>query len=232
VLRSSKAHRTSLACPAQHRSARTEMGHGELSRCKSAHTGIHGGAVVVLMLAMAVALVVAIPQPASAKGKLDQQQPNRDPFAFYSMSADSLNDALAQTFTAGVSGVLDTVELILGRVGDPGDLVVQIRTTEATADGTVPTQTVLGTSVVSSSKISTSLGRIRIPIQATVSAGTEYAIVLLSPSAAEGSDYRVGVGFGPDDYAAGHVANSTDDGASWFVFPANPDMTFATYVKR
>jgi hypothetical protein len=232
MLRSSRAHRPSLACPAQHRSAPTEVGHGQLSRSGSDRAGIHGGAVVVLMLAMAVAFVVAMPQPASAKGKLDQQQPNRDPSSLYSMSAGSLNDALAQTFTAGISGTLDTVELILGRQGDPGDLEVQIRTTETTADGTVPTQTVLGTSVITSSQVSTSLRRIRIPIQATVSAGTEYAIVLLSPSATEDSHYQVGVGFGPNDYAAGHVANSENDGATWFVFPANPDMTFATYVKR
>jgi hypothetical protein len=184
---------------------------------------------------MAVGFVVALPQPASAKGKLDQQQPNRDGNAAFFMFADSFNDALAQTFTAGISGSLDTVELILGRVGDPGDLVVQIRTTETTADGTVPTQTVLGTSVAKSIKTGTSLGRIRIPIQATVSAGTEYAIVLLSPSAVDDSEdfnfYRVGAGFGPNDYAAGHVANSQDDGATWLVAPANPDMTFATYVK-
>lgn len=212
--------------------SRRDGSQGQSPHPPAPHPGIRRRGVAVLTLAMAVALAAAMPLPADARGKLDQEQSNRDPSAEYSLG-EGANSALAQTFTAGITGELDTVALTLRRTGNPGDLVIQIRTTMETPDGTVPSETVLGTAVLQSTRLRTRFAQIFIPIKAIVSAGTTYAIVLLPPPRDEiGGWYSAAVGFVPDDYPRGHVVNSSDFGSTWQIIPANPDLTFKTYVTQ
>src|SRR5438477_4342828 len=51
---------------------------------------------------------------------------------------------VAQTFTAGITGTLDQVDMLLSRQLNPGDLIVEIRSVA----NAVPTATVLATATV------------------------------------------------------------------------------------
>ena len=87
-----------------------------------------------------------------------------------------------QTFTAGRSGALDRVDLLLNREGSPDTLTVEVHATTAGQ----PAGEVLGSGTLTDSALdldpstfewaSVALGQ-----PATVEAGTQYAIVIYAP---------------------------------------------------
>jgi hypothetical protein len=127
---------------------------------------------------------------------------------------------LAQTFTAGLTGDLDRVDLWVLLPGpDPGTqpLFVEIRTTESG----VPTNTVLTSATVTGvpSGASGDLLNVQLP-PVPINAGTQYAIVL---DAAAVYAYRGGAG----DYPGGTGFTGPNNGAMW---SAQGDFAFRTYV--
>jgi uncharacterized repeat protein (TIGR01451 family) len=148
--------------------------------------------------------------------------------------APSINEAggtvvLGQTFTAGLSGTLDQVDLDLSfeNVTDPGNLTVQIRTTS----GGQPTSTVLASATVAESSVSpTTPTFLSVPLSpgAPSVAGTVYAIVLLAPAGnanrASGYDWQEASG-----YSRGGEWDSTDGGRTFFL-QGGGGFAFRTHV--
>jgi HYR domain len=175
---------------------------------------------------MIAALVSAF--PASAAGTLDQSQSSD------SAGTECLCEPftrLAQTFTAGRTGDLDRIDLLLYRVGSPGDLTVQVRT----ASGGVPSEVVLATASVAAASVPDA-GWVSVPLSSPISstAGRQYAIVLSAPGASSASPfYGWGSALG-DPYAGGDALTSVDSGGSWnpLIGPGDLrlDRAFNTYV--
>ncbi len=122
-------------------------------------------------------MALLAPGGAQAAGTLDQQQTvdNRSVDAGGPFGA-----SYAQIFTAGLTGSLDQVDVLLAKVaGTTAAFTVQIQA----VSGGVPSGSVLGTTTVSAASVpdsSTGAGWITIPIgPVAVTAGTQYAIVLL-----------------------------------------------------
>ena len=114
-----------------------------------------------------------IPGAASAVGTLDQQQTTGDPNG---VSVNSTVSA-AQTFTAGLTGSLDRVDLFIGRTGTPSTLNVEIRNVDGSG---TPGATVLASLSVPASTVpaapATSFTSFDFSTPAQVVAGTKYAI--------------------------------------------------------
>jgi PKD repeat protein len=161
-----------------------------------------------------VAALVLLPATASAAGTIDQSQTD------YSGGLYGASTTLpAQTFTAGLTGPLDTVSLHPA-INAQNDLL-QIRTV---SDG-VPTATVLASEIITSSVIDTWVD-VSFTVPAEVTAGTQYAIVVVAPS---GYWMFGSTPNGVDSYAAGLVMYYSQDG-QWRTI--NMDLTFRTYVTQ
>jgi hypothetical protein len=176
--------------------------------------------------AMAAAVVVAALSlaPGSAlAGTLDQQQLDA---SGGSLAIDS-GLSHAQTFTAGLSGAVDQVDLDLQTVGTPTPpLSVEIRD----VSGGMPGTTVLASHSVPASSIPASLAFVAINFAspAPVVAGTQYAIVAYGSNIPP-NEYGWGVAVG-NPYPGGgqfYVMNSPPSGA--WTGPGG-DLAFKTYV--
>jgi hypothetical protein len=147
---------------------------------------------------------------------LDQYQDNQT-----GGTAPRSVDKLAQTFTAGLTGTLDHLEI---GCTSTGQTTWEIRETTAGA----PSSTVLGSVVVSSDM---SLGWNTIDLSSeniSVNAGTMYSIVTYIPA---GSYEMVHIMFDPDSYMAGQFWG--DFGSGWEIVTAfgGGDWQFRTYVQ-
>ncbi len=176
------------------------------------------------LLLFTAAAALATPAPAMATGALDQSQDGG--VAGSNMVWGSVR--AAQSFTAGISGDLDQVDLLLARSGSPGDLAVEIQTMA----GGVPSGTVLASETVPAASVTSSYTWISVPLSpvAPSSAGVQYAIVLSAPSSIIAIDRYDWAVTGGDPYAAGTQLSSLDGGANWIAGDPNNDSNFKTYV--
>jgi hypothetical protein len=173
-----------------------------------------------------VGLLACLTVPASAAaGDLDQQQ-ILGPGARGITSTQSG----AQTFTAGRTGLLDQVDLNLAKGGSPVDLTVELRDVAAGEPGT---QVLAAASVPASSvPLTAAHAFVSIPfaVPASVTAGTQYAIVAYT--AASGVNYYYWWDGGPPSPYAGGVeflAPTSPPVAPWTP-QATIDFAFKTYV--
>ncbi len=200
---------------------------------------------------LALLILFATPATAGAAGTLDQS--NTAPLlsaAFGMGTANGSESRTAQTFTAGLSGGLDQVDLQVGKFGfcsgaSGVDLTVQITTVSAG----LPTSTVLGSGTIPEASVPTgnsasSITSAPLTTPAAVAAGTSYAIVLSAPGATctesdpfgGGSEYPAylwGAGYDngvTNTYPSGSAVSSSDGGATWISAP-NYDLIFKTYVS-
>jgi hypothetical protein len=156
-------------------------------------------------------------------GTLDQQQTD-DGGGPYSLGS-SQNDA--QTFTAGVTGAVDQVDLDLVQLSTSVPLTVQIRNVSAGAPGT----TVLaGGSVPSTGTAPLAFVPIHFATPAPVAAGTQYAIVAFVADL-QGA-WSWGHSAAVDPYAGGSPfrnIGAPPPTGSWVAAPPG-DLAFKTYV--
>lgn len=169
---------------------------------------------------------IATASPASALGTLDQSVTG----TLYWYSGVYEDVQIAQTFTAGISGVVDRVTLDLSREGLPGDLVVEIY--RCVDD--LPSGDPLATEHLADSEVTEDMGTIAIDFDAPaeVEAGTRYVIVASAPDAwapdpdSDTPIYRWGAESNP-------VAEEA--GLSWYNdawhLDSSTDYRFATYVS-
>lgn len=134
---------------------------------------------------------------------------------------------VAQTFTAGRTGVLTGVSVDVLGYGT-SRLRVQIRTVTSE----VPTETVLGETVLDSNGASLSQV-ITFPTPIAITAGVQYAIVLSyegAPPAGAGQGQGSWSGGTGDQYAGGQLlAKGIVNPTGWFAYPTY-DVHFVTYV--
>jgi hypothetical protein len=174
-------------------------------------------------LALSVLIFAA---PAQAAGMVDQEQTTVDGELGIFQSL-----WMGQTFTAGISGKLDQVDLAARQNAGLGlPLIVQIRT----VSGGLPSGTVLSTTTATVVN-TTFTALISIPLSTPVNvvSGTQYAIVAGSsiPEPPGGNALTVGAA-ASDAYAGGDAALSGDGGASWALFGGGGnDLAFRTYVS-
>jgi hypothetical protein len=177
---------------------------------------------VVLASLAAMALLLGVTASASA-GTLDQQQ--------IVGSADSFIDdgqSLAQTFTAGLSGNLDQVDLDLRSLNAPTlPVTVEIRDVAAGSPGS----TVLATQSVAPSAITGTFALVPITfaVPASVAAGTQYAIVTYSATPTPATEYSWARN-SSDVYAGGKAVYVSTSPPSGIWLNDVGDHVFLTYV--
>jgi hypothetical protein len=181
---------------------------------------------IALVSGAAGAFFLGAASSASA-GTLDQQQTasNTDAGLFSSQS-------VAQTFTPGLTGRLDQVDLVLYKVGTPPgpSVTVEIRGTS----GSNPGAASLATASIPISSVGTTQAFLSFTFAspASVAAGTKYAIVVYSPGA--GGD-AVGVWYQNSDVYSGGASfyDNTEPippGSAWIPNGTSTDLAFKTYV--
>jgi hypothetical protein len=173
------------------------------------------GTLVVVCAACALAPSVAL------AGTLDQQQTDGPAYSDIYSSA-----SLAQSFTAGVSGGVDQVDLYLSSPGAPtAPLSVEIRDVYAGAPGVI----VLASHSVPASGFPAAFMSIKFATPAPVVAGTQYAIVAYS-STGISNPYLWFVSTA-NPYAGGQkfAGPSPPSLGSWSGYPTG-DLAFKTYV--
>ncbi len=175
----------------------------------------------VLLICAACALAPA----GAGAGTLDQQQGDATGSALDAYS----NQSLAQTFTAGHSGKIDQVDLHLGEFLSPSaPLSVEIRN----VSGGLPGSMVLASKSVSASDVPPDTAAAFVAINfagsASVSAGTQYAIVAYS-STGFSNTYLWRESSTPNPYAGGvGVFTPGAPTSSWMSLGG--DLAFKTYV--
>jgi hypothetical protein len=145
-----------------------------------------------------------------------------------------VNTGLAQSFTVGISGILNSVSFnILKLNGTTGDLTIDIRNMTAGAPD-LSSVSALASTTVSNSDIDTfgvipyAYSNILADFSSaniSVSSGDILAFVLSSPI---GEDFGVQTDY-LDGYAAGSRFSQNGDGTAWANL-ASADLTFSTYV--
>lgn len=139
------------------------------------------------------------------------------------------NQTLGETFTAGATGNLDQVDL---DVGYQSAASVPTLTALITSTSSGLPATTLATAVIPRSSVNTGSPdwvQIAISPAVPVTAGTEYAVVLVSPaSTTDGTAYEWASSLFVDSYPGG--AGVVDAGSGWAVNRAGVDMAFKTYV--
>ena len=180
-----------------------------------------------LITAVATAAVL-IPAAGASAGTLDQQQTLSN---FGGLQVDS-SHSKAQTFTAGLTGQLDQVDLALSGMSVTTPLTVQIRDGSATAPG----DTVLASASVPTSAVTSSESFVPITIAspASVTAGTQYSIVALNDSPAiSGWFWYAGITATASAYEGGRLYSSPNGPPGtgpWFEGNTMADFEFKTYV--
>ncbi len=183
-------------------------------------------------------LVVLGALPAAAQGALVLDQSQEDvTFGFVVGDQDPADDfprfAIAQTFTAGLSGPLGKVELNLNRINlvevPELPITVEIRT----VSGLDPSTTVLATATIPASAIPIAQAPAWVPATfaapAAVVAGTQYAIVAYTGSA---YSWRASSEAG-DAYTGGSRRVTDTVPFDWRLgcgLGCTPDMAFRTFV--
>jgi hypothetical protein len=181
-----------------------------------------------LSVALVALGVLALAPAAAFAGTLDQQQPSfaagGGPIAGPGLQPQSK----AQTFTAGLSGALDRIDLALAQPSTPsvGPLTVEIRNVVV---GGAPGTTVLASAAVPAASVPVvALAFVEVPFAspAAVVAGGQYAIVAYTG----GTDFYSWGRAGADLYPGGTAFNSfASPPSTWFPF-ADEDFAFRTYV--
>jgi hypothetical protein len=188
-----------------------------------------GGGWLLIATLIGVSVACAIAPGAALAGTLDQEQtsatgPDAEVYS---------NQAWAQTFTAGLSGGLDQVDLnlaqqISGASAPTTPLTVEIQN----VSGGVPGGTVLGTQAIAPSTppVYPTNGFVSVNFSPTVPvvAGTQYAIVA-STTAGSSGEYGW-YGAGGDTYTRGDPFFQQPPGTGSWMMPATLDLSFKTYV--
>ena len=177
-------------------------------------------------LITAVAAAAALmPAAGAAAGTLDQQQTLSN---FGGLQVAS-NNSKAQTFTAGLTGQLDQIDLALSGMSATTPLTVQIRDGSATAPG----DTVLASASVPTSAVTSSESFVPIIFASptSVTAGTQYSIVALNDSS--GWFWYAGKTDTASAYEGGRLYSSPNGPPAtgpWFEGNTMADFEFKTYV--
>ena len=188
-------------------------------------------ALAAAFFVSAAALLAVV--PSAGAGVLDQSQPGiRNASTGFS---DIFNDA--QTFTNGLTGALDQVDVAVGRTAPfiTATLLVEIRPLSSG----VPSGPALASASLPAASVPVAYfpsAFLSVPLAppAPVTAGVQYAIVVSSSSCGFTNCYEQALGPAGDPYPAGTALFSGNAGASWTPFSVfgSTDFPFQTYVLQ
>lgn len=187
------------------------------------------GALMRLTIALTAALCLAMPASAAAQGTLDQQQTSTPSITLIDGPNFSGGLSQAQTFTAGLTGGLDQVDLSLRQNSATNSVGLTVEIRNVTAGG-VPGGTVLGSDTIAPGAVppvGSPLAFVSASFSppAPVTAGVQYAIVAYT-----GGADRYAWGFdtsGP--YAGGQpFASLASPPGAWTAIAG--DHAFKTFV--
>jgi hypothetical protein len=172
---------------------------------------------------LVAAAILWTPGSASAQEVQDASCPG--PAGVYVVGGSGFR--LAQTFTAGTTGSLTGVQILVNEslLASPGDWRLEIAPTAAG----VPTNTVLATETIPDASVP---GGVEFTLDydvdppPAVAAGQTYAIVLSRP----GSDGFTWAGRSGNPCAGSAYASTGPPPAGFTTFPAADDFIFATFV--
>jgi hypothetical protein len=178
------------------------------------------------LITAVVAAAALVPAANASAGTLDQQQTISN---FGGLQVDSTHSK-AQTFTAGLTGQLDQVDLALSGLSLTNPLAVQIRDGSATAPG----DTVLASASVPTSAVtgSESFVPITFTSPASVTVGTQYSIVALTNDSSSWFWYA-GQAAPDSAYVGGKLygsPNGPPGSGPWSEGNTQADFEFKTYV--
>jgi hypothetical protein len=210
---------------------RNAGGRARFGRPPRSSTHMRGIVVAPVVLAAMLALV-----PWAAAGTLDQSQSGISTTTYTAVSDIYPK---AQTFTSGLTGALDQVDLAIGRAASSvtATLVVEIRP----LSGGVPSGPPLASASIPAANVPVAFGGLpsafySIPFAspAPVTAGVQYAIVASALSCGGANCYFSALGPLGDSYPAGSILFSQDFGATWMPYTAfgSADLPFRTYVLQ
>lgn len=189
----------------------------------------HGGWMGMRALGLGAAMVALGLVPSGARAAtLDQHQDDTGSSFLDIGGPDSITGTYsqAQTFTAGLSGLLEQVQLYAYN-HDGSDLTVEIRNVDSSG---APGTEVLATGTISAPvSYPGSWNTVVFASPPKVVAGTQYAIVAYT----SGSDeWDWALGGSADPYPAGGIyyALSSPPSTAWSPQPAQYDTAFRTYV--
>jgi hypothetical protein len=207
-------------------------GSGRSAR-KPSRGGLAWGLPRRLLPVVVAALGLLALAPAGAGAQtLDQEQPNFDFNRAIQGPGTGSPISRAQTFTAGLSGQLDRVDLVLtkGSALTVGPLIVEIRNVDASG---APGTTVLASTQVQAGDVGTGVSQlafVAVPFgsPAAVAADGQYAIVAHT---GDGNAYRWGVSQ-VNPYARGLAFTSdASPPSTWGLLSSGlDDFAFRTYV--
>ena len=193
-----------------------------------------GGLVrrVVLVVVVAGGVLLGVCSSAWASVMLDQSQTDTSGGGWSIAGPDSTSanpDSVAQTFTAGLTGPLDRVDLNLENASATAPLTVEIRNTS----GGAPGSSVLASASVPAASVSSSGGWVTVEFAspAAVTSGTQYAIVAYTADTGTGTDYLWGFS-GSDPYAGGNLWGSLASPPATWATVSSDDLAFKTYVAN
>jgi Bacterial Ig-like domain (group 3) len=176
-------------------------------------------------LVLSLFVLLLTPGAASAAGTLDQQQANT---TGVNLGLESV-DAGGQTFTAGISGELNQVEIYVSQFSLTMAATLPLTVEITTVAGGKPSTTTLASSTVPSSSVSGGWVVFSFAVAPHITAGTQYAIVAYTADTT-GYAWRSG---GANLYANGAAwwsFTTKPPAASWEPFNGENDFAFKTYV--
>jgi hypothetical protein len=172
-------------------------------------------------------VLLAMPAAAQAAPVLDQEQSVTTGHGFLVGTLPlPAEQSVAQTFTAGLTGTLDHVDLFLFHFSGSGPITVEITTVVAG----VPSGEVLASTTIAALSVSPypdfAYATATFAAPASVVAGTQYAIVASSSGA------YAWAAASEDVYARGqaYAKQGTAPALPWTPSADLPDMTFRTWV--
>jgi hypothetical protein len=187
---------------------------------KSSHHKLQGALLPTLI---AVCATWALAPGAALAGTLDQQQTD---LGMGGTATIDSGETPAQTFTAGLSGGIDQVDLHLESHGPTTPLTVEIRNTS----GGDPGATVLAAQSVPASSIPATASWVtfNFATPAPVTAGIQYAVLAYSSPVSMIQHYEWG--YSGDVYAGGRFTFAGNPPSGPWTPGSTNDLAFKTYV--
>jgi hypothetical protein len=183
------------------------------------------------IVASAASAALLLGTATASAGTLDQQQTSFGALSSGSITGNPMGpESLAQTFTAGITGRLDQVDLVLSKFFPPTDpLTLEIRDV---AGGT-PGNTVLGSASIPISAIpadpNAAFVSATFGAPAAVTAGTQYALVAWTTETTGNFGWSFQQTTNPYPGGVGLNIGASPPSGAWNM-PPGDDFAFKTYV--
>lgn len=145
---------------------------------------------------------------------------------------DATTDYLAQGFKVNATASCQYVNVLLKKVGSPGNLTLRIETdTTGSPSGTLVNASATATITAASVGTSVTWITVKFATAFSLTSGTQYHLVIQPSATADGSNYIQWVGTTSNLYADGVLKISTNSGTSYAATASTLDAGFIVYSQ-